>query len=217
MTSAGSSASTGPKSRRTSATWASTRCSTAARSRRASSRATAPSSSSTAASGWCRTCSTRRPSSASRATAPSATCATPPRAATTSRTPSPWLSTTPSDRWPSPTTATSSTARSCGASWRTRGSIFQSTSDTEVVVHLIAALAARALRSIASPRPSSASRAPTPWSSSPASELVAVRDPHGFRPLCLGTLRGAHVVASETLRLRPHRAPSTCGTWSRGR
>ncbi len=31
--------------------------------------------------------------------------------------------------------------------------------------------------------------------------LVAVRDPHGFRPLCLGALDGATVVASETAAL----------------
>jgi amidophosphoribosyltransferase len=28
-------------------------------------------------------------------------------------------------------------------------------------------------------------------------ELIAVRDPHGFRPLCLGSYRDGHVVASE--------------------
>jgi amidophosphoribosyltransferase len=31
--------------------------------------------------------------------------------------------------------------------------------------------------------------------------LVAVRDPHGFRPLCLGTTGGGHVIASETAAL----------------
>jgi amidophosphoribosyltransferase len=29
-------------------------------------------------------------------------------------------------------------------------------------------------------------------------ELLAARDPHGFRPLCLGKLDGAYIVASET-------------------
>src|SRR5262249_46229727 len=32
-------------------------------------------------------------------------------------------------------------------------------------------------------------------------ELVAVRDPFGFRPLVLGKLRGAHVLTSETTAL----------------
>jgi amidophosphoribosyltransferase len=31
--------------------------------------------------------------------------------------------------------------------------------------------------------------------------LIAIRDPHGFRPLCLGTLNGGYVVASETCAL----------------
>ncbi|MCH7646905.1 MAG: amidophosphoribosyltransferase, partial [Nitrospinae bacterium] len=33
------------------------------------------------------------------------------------------------------------------------------------------------------------------------SELIAVRDPYGFRPLCLGKLRDAYVLASETCAL----------------
>lgn len=28
--------------------------------------------------------------------------------------------------------------------------------------------------------------------------MVVVRDPNGFRPLCLGTLNGGYVIASET-------------------
>ena len=31
--------------------------------------------------------------------------------------------------------------------------------------------------------------------------LIAVRDPHGFRPLCLGSLNSGYVVASETCAL----------------
>ena len=31
--------------------------------------------------------------------------------------------------------------------------------------------------------------------------LIAARDPHGFRPLCIGTLNGGYVVASETCAL----------------
>jgi len=31
--------------------------------------------------------------------------------------------------------------------------------------------------------------------------IYAIRDPYGFRPLCIGTLNGAHIVASETCAL----------------
>ncbi len=42
-------------------------------------------------------------------------------------------------------------------------------------------------------------RAPTRCSSSPTTtKLIAVRDPFGFRPLVLGKLKGAYVLASET-------------------
>jgi len=81
------------------------------------------------------------------------------------------------------------------------GAVFQTTMDTEVIVHLIA-------------KPSHASREEgfvhclnhlkgaysllilTP------DEMVAARDPHGYRPLSLGVVDGAHVVASETCALR---------------
>ena len=32
-------------------------------------------------------------------------------------------------------------------------------------------------------------------------EVIAVRDPHGFRPLCLGQLESGYVVTSETCAL----------------
>ena len=77
------------------------------------------------------------------------------------------------------------------------GSIFQSTSDTEVILHLIAR----------SPRPG-LEEALT-WALAQLEgayslvlvsrdRLVAVRDPHGFRPLSLGLAGGAWCVSSET-------------------
>jgi amidophosphoribosyltransferase len=80
------------------------------------------------------------------------------------------------------------------------GSIFQTTSDTEVLLHLYAR-----------------SRAVTPEEAIVESviqaqgafslvlltkdKLIAVRDPHGFRPLCMGRLGDAIIVCSETCAL----------------
>lgn len=77
------------------------------------------------------------------------------------------------------------------------GSIFQSTSDTEVIVHLIArsketdfptALVA-ALKQVKGAYSILAMNSKT---------LVAVRDPNGFRPLVMGDFNGSPVFASET-------------------
>src|SRR6266516_1746567 len=60
-----------------------------------------------------------------------------------------------------------------------RGSIFQSTVDSEVIIHLIAASTETAL----------------------TDRIIAARDPGGFRPLVLGRIGDAVVVASETCAL----------------
>jgi amidophosphoribosyltransferase len=78
-----------------------------------------------------------------------------------------------------------------------KGTLFQSTSDTELILHLI-----------------SQSRKPTQMEQVMDAleqiegayclviltddKLIAVRDPNGFRPLCLGIIDGSYVVASET-------------------
>lgn len=82
------------------------------------------------------------------------------------------------------------------------GAIFQTTIDSEVIAHLVArqrlhtnsieeavAYAVDKLRGaysllVMSPR-----------------KLVAARDPLGFRPMCIGTVGGSYVVASETCAL----------------
>ena len=86
----------------------------------------------------------------------------------------------------------------------TRGSIFQSTVDTEVILHLIAAsraerLVERIIEAL--------------WQVRGAyslvflseNEMIAVRDPYGFRPLVLGRMlngeEDTYVVASETCAL----------------
>ncbi len=77
------------------------------------------------------------------------------------------------------------------------GAIFQSTNDSEVIVHLMAQ----------SRRSSFVDRAVAALSLVKGAysivlmsenELIAARDPYGFRPLCLGKLGEAYIVASES-------------------
>ncbi len=78
------------------------------------------------------------------------------------------------------------------------GSIFQTTTDSEVFVHLIARSRqltppdriADALHQV---RGAFSLLFLTPDS------LIAVRDPHGFRPLCMGRIGDAYVFASESV------------------
>ena len=78
-----------------------------------------------------------------------------------------------------------------------RGSIFQTTSDTEVIVHLIARSAARNLPGAIADALNQVEGAYSLVLLT-RDELYAIRDPRGFRPLCLGRIGGAWVVASET-------------------
>lgn len=81
-----------------------------------------------------------------------------------------------------------------------RGNIFQSTSDTEVIIHLIAiSKAARVVDRI-----TDALRQIEGAYSLVAltqKKLIGVRDPKGVRPLVLGRKDGAHILASETCAL----------------
>lgn len=77
------------------------------------------------------------------------------------------------------------------------GSIFQTTSDTEIILHLVAKSNApdvfgkicEAVRKI---------RGAYCYLFCTANSIIAARDPLGFRPLALGRLNGHWVVASET-------------------
>ena len=78
-----------------------------------------------------------------------------------------------------------------------QGSIFQSSSDTEVIAHLYA----RSKKAVAEDAiVESVSQVQGAFSLVilTRDRLIAVRDPHGFRPLALGRLGDAYVVASET-------------------
>ena len=78
-----------------------------------------------------------------------------------------------------------------------RGSIFQTTSDTEVIVHLIARSAARTLAGAMADALSQVEGAYSLLLLT-RDEMFAIRDPRGFRPLVLGRLDGAWAAASET-------------------
>ena len=78
-----------------------------------------------------------------------------------------------------------------------RGSIFQTTSDTEVIVHLIARSSARNLPGAIADALNQVEGAYSLVMLA-RDELYALRDPRGFRPLNLGRLDGSWVVASET-------------------
>jgi amidophosphoribosyltransferase len=77
------------------------------------------------------------------------------------------------------------------------GAIFQSTSDSEVIVHLIAnskagGLYERIIDAVGKLKGAFSLLIMT------ENELIAIRDPYGFRPLSIGRHDGAYVVASET-------------------
>ncbi len=81
-----------------------------------------------------------------------------------------------------------------------QGSIFQTTSDTEVLLHLYARSKAESIEqalveSIAQVRGAFSLVMLT------KDRLIAVRDPHGFRPLALGKLGDTYIACSETCAL----------------
>ncbi|PRX31807.1 amidophosphoribosyltransferase [Orenia metallireducens] len=78
-----------------------------------------------------------------------------------------------------------------------QGSIFHSTLDTEVIAHLVA----RSFKdNIVEALMHSLQQVKGAYSliAMAGDNLIAARDPHGFRPLSLGKLGDAYVVASET-------------------
>ncbi|NVN99779.1 MAG: amidophosphoribosyltransferase [Geobacteraceae bacterium] len=80
------------------------------------------------------------------------------------------------------------------------GSIFQTSMDTEIIVHL---LATAREDSLVDRITSALERVEGAYCLLflTESRMIAVRDPYGFRPLCLGRQGGAYVVASESCAL----------------
>ena len=80
------------------------------------------------------------------------------------------------------------------------GSIFGSTTDSEIFIHL---MAKPSYKNIEESILGTVQRVQGAYSMTilTEKELVGIRDPHGFRPLCLGRLGSAYVLASETCAL----------------
>lgn len=81
-----------------------------------------------------------------------------------------------------------------------RGSIFQSTMDSEVILHLVATsiretMTGKVIDAIQRIEGAYALLCMT------SEGIIAVRDPHGIRPMVLGKFENAYVVASETSAL----------------
>ncbi|GIT12865.1 MAG: hypothetical protein CM1200mP34_2710 [Verrucomicrobiales bacterium] len=76
------------------------------------------------------------------------------------------------------------------------GSIFQTTVDSEIILHLMA----RPTNGSENNLVQSLQRIQGAYSLvlMTENELIGVRDPHGFRPLSIGKLDGAYVLSSET-------------------
>jgi len=83
-----------------------------------------------------------------------------------------------------------------------QGSIFQSNNDAEVVMHLLAKARAsvrtieEAMRAVMDDLRGSFSIVVTT-----PRKLIGVRDPHGIRPLCFGSIGDSYVLSSETAGL----------------
>ena len=80
------------------------------------------------------------------------------------------------------------------------GSLMQGSTDTEVIIHLVARShqpdpALRLIDALKQIEGAYALICLSPQG------LIAMRDPHGIRPLCLGKIGGAYVVSSETCGL----------------
>jgi amidophosphoribosyltransferase len=80
------------------------------------------------------------------------------------------------------------------------GSIFQTSSDTEVVLHLYARSREHTVEDALVESISQISGAFS-FALLTKDRLIAARDPHGFRPLALGRLGDAYIVCSETCAL----------------
>lgn len=81
------------------------------------------------------------------------------------------------------------------------GSIFQTTMDTEVFLHLFVKNLRHGFEGALIETVSKIKGAFSLVMLTSRGEVIGIKDPHGFRPLCLGRLNGSYVLASETCAL----------------
>jgi amidophosphoribosyltransferase len=81
-----------------------------------------------------------------------------------------------------------------------RGSLFQSTTDTEVIIHLVALSIKKTVQDRLTDALHQIEGAYSLLAFS-SEHLIGVRDPYGIRPLILGRLDNAYILASETCAL----------------
>ena len=78
------------------------------------------------------------------------------------------------------------------------GSIFQSTMDSEIFLHLFVKNLKSGFEQALIETVSRLEGAYSIIMLTSKGEVIGIKDPHGFRPLCLGKLNGNYVLASET-------------------
>jgi amidophosphoribosyltransferase len=81
------------------------------------------------------------------------------------------------------------------------GSIFQTTMDSEVFLHMFVKNLQYGFEQALVETVSKMKGAYSMVMMTSKGEIIGIRDPHGFRPLCLGKLNGHYVLASESCAL----------------
>jgi len=81
------------------------------------------------------------------------------------------------------------------------GSIFQTTMDTEIFLHLFVKSLSQGFEAALTETVSRIKGAFSYVMLTGKGEVIGIKDPYGFRPLCLGKLNGNFVLASETCAL----------------
>ncbi len=82
-----------------------------------------------------------------------------------------------------------------------RGAIFQTTSDTEIVIHLLASHRNAVKERDALLHTIQTLKGAFSMLMLKPDMLIAIRDSHGFRPLCLGKVNESYIISSETCAL----------------
>ena len=161
---------------------------------------TASTSGCTRAWGSCRTYTTKRRLVRNcRATGPSATCVTPPRGVSVRKNAQPLVVRVCGIEIALAHNGNLTNASELRGELESEGAIFQTSSDSEIFVHLIARSLAKK-KDLEEAILSACDRVRGAYSLIILSEgrIIALRDAHGFHPLAMGKVDDAYVFASET-------------------